>query len=153
VAEEAAWRSLVASMVVRGGSSIVAGPRTRAATGNIADFVRNWGAAYTHMIVLDADSVMSGKTPDPARLMDAHPDVASSRRATAVAARRVCAHGAVRRPSQRADAVQRPGLLAAGRGQLLGPQRHHRLQAFAGYAICRGCRQGAPGRGILIMTS
>jgi len=29
--------------------------------GNIADFVCNWGAAYDHMIVLDADSEMSGE--------------------------------------------------------------------------------------------
>ena len=28
--------------------------------GNIADFCRRWGADYEHMIVLDADSVMSG---------------------------------------------------------------------------------------------
>jgi membrane glycosyltransferase len=30
--------------------------------GNIADFVTRWGAAFDHMIVLDADSDMSGKT-------------------------------------------------------------------------------------------
>ena len=30
--------------------------------GNIADFVTRWGGAYDHMIVLDADSTMSGET-------------------------------------------------------------------------------------------
>lgn len=30
--------------------------------GNIADWVRRWGAAYEHMVVMDADSVMSGDT-------------------------------------------------------------------------------------------
>jgi membrane glycosyltransferase len=29
--------------------------------GNIADFVTRWGGRYTHMLVLDADSVMSGE--------------------------------------------------------------------------------------------
>jgi membrane glycosyltransferase len=29
--------------------------------GNIADFCRRWGAQYHHMVVLDADSVMTGK--------------------------------------------------------------------------------------------
>ena len=44
--------------------------------GNIADFVRRWGGAYEHMIVLDADSIMSGHAlVTLARLMDAHPEV------------------------------------------------------------------------------
>ena len=77
VAEEAAWRALVAK---HGGQGRIF-YRRRAQnlsrkSGNIADFVRNWGAAYSHMVVLDADSVMSGKAlVTLARLMDAHPDV------------------------------------------------------------------------------
>jgi membrane glycosyltransferase len=76
-AEETAWRALVAK---HGGQGRIfyrrrAQPIGRK-SGNIADFVRNWGAAYTHMIVLDADSVMSGKAlVTLARLMDAHPDI------------------------------------------------------------------------------
>ncbi|WP_295387565.1 glucans biosynthesis glucosyltransferase MdoH [uncultured Thiodictyon sp.] len=31
-------------------------------SGNIADFCRNWGGRYRYMIVLDADSIMSGET-------------------------------------------------------------------------------------------
>jgi membrane glycosyltransferase len=77
VAEEAAWRGLVAR---HGGQGRIFYRRraqnTSRKSGNIADFVRNWGAAYSHMIVLDADSVMSGKAlVTLARLMDANPDV------------------------------------------------------------------------------
>jgi membrane glycosyltransferase len=77
VAEEGAWRALVAR---HGGQGRIF-YRRRAQnvgrkSGNIADFVRNWGAAYSHMIVLDADSVMSGKAlVTLARLMDANPQV------------------------------------------------------------------------------
>ncbi|HEY1898686.1 MAG TPA: glucans biosynthesis glucosyltransferase MdoH, partial [Steroidobacteraceae bacterium] len=77
LAEEGAWRGLVAK---HGGQGRIF-YRRRAQnvgrkSGNIADFVRNWGAAYTHMIVLDADSVMSGKSlVTLARLMDANPEV------------------------------------------------------------------------------
>jgi len=77
VLEEAAWRGLVSKHGAQGRIFY----RRRAQnvsrkSGNIADFVRNWGAAYTHMIVLDADSVMSGKTlVTLARLMDANPEV------------------------------------------------------------------------------
>lgn len=31
-------------------------------SGNIADFLRRWGAEYEYMVVLDADSLMSGQT-------------------------------------------------------------------------------------------
>jgi membrane glycosyltransferase len=34
---------------------------TRRKAGNIADFCRRWGAQYEHMVVLDADSLMTGK--------------------------------------------------------------------------------------------
>ncbi|TLY66434.1 MAG: glucans biosynthesis glucosyltransferase MdoH [Gammaproteobacteria bacterium] len=44
--------------------------------GNIADFVRRWGAGYDYMIVLDADSIMSGSAlVTLARVMDAHPEI------------------------------------------------------------------------------
>lgn len=42
--------------------------------GNIADFCRNWGAAYESMVVLDADSIMSGETiVELVRLTEANP--------------------------------------------------------------------------------
>jgi membrane glycosyltransferase len=45
-------------------------------SGNIADFCSRWGANYEHMIVLDADSVMEGKTlVEMVRRMDADPQL------------------------------------------------------------------------------
>lgn len=76
-AEEAAWHALVARLGAAG--RIFYRRRERNAgrkAGNVADFVQNWGAAYESMIVLDADSIMSGKTlVSLARLMEKHADV------------------------------------------------------------------------------
>jgi membrane glycosyltransferase len=48
--------------------------RTRRKAGNIADFCRRWGRNYRYMVVLDADSVMSGATlVSLVRTMEAHP--------------------------------------------------------------------------------
>jgi len=44
--------------------------------GNIKDFVENWGGRYDHMLVLDADSLMSGETLVAlAASMEADPDL------------------------------------------------------------------------------
>ena len=44
--------------------------------GNIADFVRRWGAGYECMVVLDADSIMTGSVlVTLARVMEAHPEI------------------------------------------------------------------------------
>lgn len=76
-AEEQAWAQLVARHDA--GGRIFYRRRTENTgrkAGNIADFVRNWGGAYDYMIVLDADSIMSGTAlAQLARLMDAHPRV------------------------------------------------------------------------------
>jgi membrane glycosyltransferase len=46
-------------------------------SGNIADFCENWGALYDYMAVLDADSLMAGKTlVTLVRLMDHNPRAA-----------------------------------------------------------------------------
>ena len=46
-------------------------------SGNIAEFCRNWGALYDYMVVLDADSLMTGETlTSLVRLMDANPRAA-----------------------------------------------------------------------------
>ena len=46
-------------------------------SGNIQDFCENWGAHYDYMVVLDADSLMSGDTLAAlVRLMDANPRAA-----------------------------------------------------------------------------
>jgi membrane glycosyltransferase len=48
--------------------------RTRRKAGNVADFCRRWGRNYRYMIVLDADSVMSGDClVQLVRLMEANP--------------------------------------------------------------------------------
>jgi membrane glycosyltransferase len=48
--------------------------RTRRKAGNVADFCRRWGRSYRYMVVLDADSVMSGDClVTLVRLMEAHP--------------------------------------------------------------------------------
>ncbi|HEU4460649.1 MAG TPA: glucans biosynthesis glucosyltransferase MdoH [Methylibium sp.] len=46
----------------------------RKKAGNVADFCRRWGASFRYMVVLDADSVMSGEALlSMVRLMEAHP--------------------------------------------------------------------------------
>ncbi|MHB8759139.1 MAG: glucans biosynthesis glucosyltransferase MdoH [Thiobacillus sp.] len=48
--------------------------RTKRKAGNVADFCRRWGRNYRYMVVLDADSVMSGDAlVTLVRLMEAHP--------------------------------------------------------------------------------
>ncbi|MET0519667.1 MAG: glucans biosynthesis glucosyltransferase MdoH [Burkholderiaceae bacterium] len=48
--------------------------RTKKKAGNVADFCRRWGRLYRYMVVLDADSVMSGDCLlGLVRLMEAHP--------------------------------------------------------------------------------
>ena len=48
--------------------------RTKKKAGNVADFCRRWGRDYRYMVVLDADSVMSGEALlAMVRLMEAHP--------------------------------------------------------------------------------
>jgi membrane glycosyltransferase len=48
--------------------------RTHRKAGNVADFCRRWGKDYRYMVVLDADSVMSGDCiVAMVKLMEAHP--------------------------------------------------------------------------------
>lgn len=48
--------------------------RTQRKAGNVADFCRRWGRNYRYMVVLDADSVMTGAAITTlVRLMEAHP--------------------------------------------------------------------------------
>ncbi|CAG4882381.1 glucan biosynthesis: glycosyl transferase [Georgfuchsia toluolica] len=49
--------------------------RIKKKSGNVADFCRRWGRNYEYMVVLDADSVMSGDClATLVRLMEAHSD-------------------------------------------------------------------------------
>ena len=74
-AEAAAWQVLVARHQAQG--RIFYRRRDQnigRKSGNIEQFVQAWGGAYESMVVLDADSVMSGQAlVTLARLMDANP--------------------------------------------------------------------------------
>jgi len=49
--------------------------RVKRKSGNIDDFCRRWGKQYSYMVILDADSVMSGGClPNLVRLMEANPN-------------------------------------------------------------------------------
>jgi membrane glycosyltransferase len=61
VAELAAWRALVAELGMQGRIFYRwRQHRIKKKAGNVADFCRRWGSRYRYMIVLDADSVMTG---------------------------------------------------------------------------------------------
>lgn len=77
VAEEVAWAGLVREL---GASERLFYRRRRVNTnkkaGNIADFCRRWGSQYRYMVVLDADSVMTGSAIVAlARMMERNPGV------------------------------------------------------------------------------
>jgi membrane glycosyltransferase len=58
-------------------------------SGNVADFCRRWGRLYRYMIMLDADSVMSGDTlVRLVALMDRHPNVGMIQTAPTAVSRR-----------------------------------------------------------------
>jgi membrane glycosyltransferase len=136
-AEEAAWRALVARYGAQGRIFY----RRRAQnvgrkSGNIADFVRNWGAAYTHMIVLDADSVMSGKAlVTLARLMDANPDVGIIQTAPLPVGRETLFARMVQFGARLNGPMLSSGLAywQLGEANYWGHNAILRLQAFAGY--------------------
>ena len=101
-------------------------------SGNVADFCRRWGRNYRYMVVLDADSVMSGECLTAlVRIAEAnpdfrhHPDRAARRRSR----HPVCTHAAVRDPRVRSALHRRTAFLAARRIPLLGTQRNHPCRA------------------------
>ncbi|WP_413436937.1 glucans biosynthesis glucosyltransferase MdoH [Sulfuriferula sp. GW1] len=62
--------------------------RVKRKSGNVADFCRRWGANYRYMVVLDADSVMSGECLiSLVRLMEANPGAGIIQSAPLVAGR------------------------------------------------------------------
>ncbi len=75
--EEALWRKLVKRHNARGRIFYRRREKnTSRKAGNVADFVRTWGGGYDYMVVLDADSVMSGRAlVTLARLLDANPQI------------------------------------------------------------------------------
>ena len=79
VAEQVAWARLTDALRQAGHAVRVyyrwRQHRTHRKAGNVADFCRRFGADYRYMIVLDADSVMSGNClVSLVRMMEAHPD-------------------------------------------------------------------------------
>jgi membrane glycosyltransferase len=79
-AERAAWENLRAELSAQSGRAAVEvyyrlrTRRSHRKAGNVADFCRRWGKDYRYMVVLDADSVMSGRClTDMVKLMEAHP--------------------------------------------------------------------------------
>ncbi len=79
-AERAAWEELRANLAVHPEQPQVEvyyrlrTRRTHRKAGNVADFCRRWGKDYRYMIVLDADSVMSGDCiVSMVKLMEANP--------------------------------------------------------------------------------
>lgn len=77
VMEEQAWSDLCSR--VKGYRKIFyrnRRPNLKRKSGNIADFCRRWGHRYRYMIVLDADSIMSGESLiRMVATMEQHPDV------------------------------------------------------------------------------
>lgn len=79
-AEQAAWSDLVRTLEGEGDASVRIHYRWRQRrvhrkAGNVTDFCRRFGRAYRYMVVLDADSVMTGDClTSLVRLMESHPD-------------------------------------------------------------------------------
>ena len=102
-------------------------------SGNIEEFVTRWGGRYPQMVVLDADSLMTGRTIIAlAAAMEADPDAghhsntAADRQPQYV----ICPPSAIR--GSHLWAGDRRGLcrLHGARWQLLGPQRDYSYQGF-----------------------
>jgi membrane glycosyltransferase len=78
VAEELAWQELKREL--GDGANIFYRHRARNVgrkSGNIQDFCENWGQLYDYMVILDADSLMTGETLSRlVGLMDANPRAA-----------------------------------------------------------------------------
>ena len=113
-------------------------------SGNIEEWVRRFGSDYECMLILDADSLMTGDTI--VRLvaaMEAHPKAAliqtlPDHRQCEIAVR---AMAAIRRAVIRPDAGRGDRMVARLRRQLLGTQRHHsrpRLCAICGASRTQG---------------
>lgn len=88
-AERAAWEDLRAQLAARPDQPQIEvyyrlrKRRTDRKAGNVADFCRRWGKDYRYMVVLDADSVMSGDClVSMVKLMEANPSAGIIQTAT-----------------------------------------------------------------------
>ena len=105
--------------------------------GNIADWVRRFGGAYAHMVVLDADSLMEGETlVRLAGAMENAPDVGLIQTAPAIINR----HSLFSRAEQFASRMYGPMLAhgvawwSASEGNYWGHNAIIRVEAFARHA-------------------
>jgi membrane glycosyltransferase len=134
VAEELEWHRLKSEL----GESASIFYRHRAKNtgrkaGNIQEFCENWGQLYDYMVILDADSLMTGKTLSQlVGLMDANPRVGLIQAPPQLVGR----HSLFARIQQFASSVYGP-IHAAGLGFLQGPDGNYwghnaiiRVQAF-----------------------
>lgn len=84
--------------------------RSRRKAGNVADFCRRWGRDHRYMIVLDADSVMSGDCMVAlVRLMEAHPQAGILQTAP-----QACGHATLHARAQQFSARVTGRLFTAG---------------------------------------
>jgi len=122
VAEELEWQKLKSAL----GESASIFYRHRARNtgrkaGNIQDFCENWGQLYDYMVILDADSLMTGKTLSHlVGLMDANPRVALIQAPPQLVGR----HSLFARIQQFASSVYGP-IHAAGLAFLQGPDGNY----------------------------
>jgi membrane glycosyltransferase len=134
-AEEQAWRALVARHHAHGRIFYRRRPENLGRkAGNIADFVRSWGAAYDYAIVLDADSIMSGNALVAlAGLMDAHPEAGIIQALPLPAARETLFARLVQFAARLSSPMLGSGLAfwQLGEGNYWGHNAILRLDAFA----------------------
>ncbi len=122
--------------------------RIKRKSGNVADFCRRWGSDYRYMVILDADSVMSGDCLTRlTRLMEANPDAGIIQTAPRAAGRDTL-HA---RMQQFANRVYGPLFTAGLHFWQLGESHYWGHNAIIRVApFIRHCALGRlPGRGTL----
>jgi membrane glycosyltransferase len=122
IAEEVAWEKLRGALPPE--ARIFYRHRHRnlgRKSGNIQDFCENWGSPYDYMVVLDADSLMTGETLGALkRLMDSNPKAGLIQ----VPAELVGRHSLFARLLQFASSVYGP-TFSAGLATLQGPDGNY----------------------------
>jgi membrane glycosyltransferase len=122
--------------------------RLKRKSGNLADFCRRWGGNYRYMVVLDADSVMSGECLTTlVRLMEANPDTGIIQSVPRAAGRETL----FARMQQFANCVYGPVFAAGLHFWELGESHYFGHNAIIRVApFMRHCALGRlPGRGAL----
>ena len=122
--------------------------RIKRKSGNVADFCRRWGSQYRYMVVLDADSVMSGECLTAlVRMMEANPTTGIIQ-SVPRAARRETLHARIQ---QFATSVYGPLFTAGINYWQLGESYYWGHNAIIRLApFMRHCQLGRlPGKGVL----